>query len=182
MFADRLGERIAPEFVELVEDPTNVDAPGAAEYDSEGVPTRRVDLVRGGVLSAFLHDVTTARRGGTVTTGSSLGGGPGARAVSLGLGTRSQEQIVASVPLGLYVQSISGLHSGTSTASGDFSVGATGLMIRDGVFAEPIREATIASTLPRMLLDLAEVGADRDWMRSGGASTLLISEMMLSGS
>jgi len=182
MFADRLGEPIAPEFVDLIEDPTNADAPGAAEYDSEGVPTRRVDLVRAGVLSAFLHDVTTARRGGTVTTGSSVGGGPGARATSLRAGTRSQEEIVASLPLGLYVQSISGLHSGTSTASGDFSVGATGLMIRDGAFAEPIREATIASTLPRMLLDLVEVGADLDWMRYGGAATLLIGEMMLSGS
>ena len=61
-------------------------------------------------------------------------------------------------------------------------MGATGLMIRDGAFAEPIREATIASTLPRMLLDLVEVGADLDWMRYGGAATLLIGEMMLSGS
>lgn len=182
MFADRLGERIAPEFVDLVEDPTDPDAPGAAPFDSEGVPTRRVDLVHGGVLTAFLYDVTTARRGGTVTTGSSLGSGPGARATSLRPGTRDQAEIVASLPLGLYVQSVSGIHSGTSTASGDFSVGATGLMIRDGAFAEPIREATIASTLPRMLLDLQEVGADRDWMRYGGASTLLIGEMTLSGS
>lgn len=182
MFTDRLGERIAPAFVDLVEDPTNPDALGAAAYDSEGVPTRRVDLIRAGTLSAFLHDVTTARRGGTVTTGSSVGGGPGARATSFRPGTRSQAEIVASLPLGLYVQSISGVHSGTSTASGDFSVGATGLMIRDGAFAEPIREATIASTLPRMLLDLVEVGSDRDWMQYGGAATLLVGEMMLSGS
>ena len=182
MFAGRLGERIAPEFVDLVEDPTNPDALGAAEYDSEGVPTRRVDLIRAGVLSAFLHDVTTARRGATVTTGSAYGGGPGARATSFRPGTRGQAEIVASVPLGVYVQSISGVHSGTSTTSGRFSVGATGLMIRDGAFAEPFREATIASTLPLMLLDLLEVGADRDWMQYGGAATLLIREMMLSGS
>ena len=181
MFADRLGERIASEFVDLVEDPTNPQAPAAAEYDSEGVPTRRVDLISGGVLTAFLFDVTTARRGGTVTTGSALGGAPGARATSLRPGIRSQEEIVASLPLGLYVQDVSSLHSGTNTTSGDFSVGATGLMIRDGAFAEPIREATIASTLPRMLLDLIEVGADLDWMRYGGASTLLIGEMTLSG-
>ena len=181
MFADRLGERIAPEFVDLVEDPTDPASLGAVPYDSEGVPTRRVDLVRAGVLTAFLHDVTTARRGGTVTTGSSVGGGPGSRASSLRPGLRSQEEIVASFPLALYVQSVASLHSGTNTTSGDFSVGASGLMIRDGAFAEPIREATIASTLPRMLLDLREVGADMDWVRSGGASTLVIGEMMLSG-
>ena len=38
--------------------------------------------------------------------------------------------------------------------SGDFSVGADGLMVRDGAFAEPVREVTIASTLPRMLQDI----------------------------
>ena len=81
-----------------------------------------------------------------------------------------------------YVQSVSGLHSGTSTVSGDFSVGAVGLMVRDGEFAEPVREATIASTLPRMLLDLTEIGADRDWMGAGGGMTLVIGEMTLSGS
>ena len=129
----------------------------------------------------MLFRSTTARRGGTVTTGSSVGGGPGSRASSLRPGLRSQEEIVASFPLALYVQSVASLHSGTNTTSGDFSVGATGLMIRDGAFAEPIREATIASTLPRMLLDLREVGADMDWVRSGGAATLVIGEMMLSG-
>ena len=65
---------------------------------------------------------------------------------------------MASVPEALYVQSVSGLHSGTNPISGDFSVGAEGLMVRDGAFAEPVREVTIASTLQRMLLDVAEVG------------------------
>ena len=55
------------------------------------------------------------------------------------------------------MQSVSGLHSGTNPISGDFSVGADGLMVRDGEFAEPVREVTIASTLQRMLLDV-----DRD--------------------
>lgn len=182
MFADRLGERVAPEFVDLVEDPTDPEAPGASPFDSEGAPTRRVDLITGGVLRGFLHNVTTARRGGTVTTGSASGGGVGSRATSLRPGARSQAEIVASLPRAFYVQSVSGLHSGTSTVSGDFSVGAVGLMVRDGAFAEPVREATIASTLPRMLLDLVEVGGDRDWMGAGGGMTLVIGEMTLSGS
>ena len=66
---------------------------------------------------------------------------------------------MASVPEALYVQSVSGLHSGTNPISGDFSVGAEGLMVRGGAFAEPVREVTIASTLQRMLLDIAEVGS-----------------------
>jgi PmbA protein len=82
----------------------------------------------------------------------------------------------------LYVQSVSGLHSGTNPVSGDFSVGAEGLMVRGGAFAEPVREVTIASTLPRMLLEMTEIGSDLTWLPGGAAGqTVLISEMTLSG-
>ena len=86
------------------------------------------------------------------------------------------------MPEALYVQSVSGLHSGTNPVSGDFSVGAEGLMVRNGAFAEPVREITIASTLPRMLLDITEVGADLTWLPGGAAGvTLLLSDMTMSG-
>ena len=75
-------------------------------------------------------------------------------------GPKSPEQIMRDAGEALYVQSVSGLHSGTNPISGDFSVGAEGLMVRNGSFAEPVREITIASTLQRMLLDLTEVGSD----------------------
>jgi PmbA protein len=66
--------------------------------------------------------------------------------------------------------------------SGDFSTGASGLMIRDGKTAEPVREFTIASTLQRMLLDVEAIGCDLDWlpMRATGVS-LVISGVTMSG-
>ena len=77
---------------------------------------------------------------------------------------------------------MSGLHSGTNPVSGDFSVGADGLMVRDGALAEPVREVTIASTLQRMLHDITVVGADLTWLPGGAAGmTLLISDMSISG-
>jgi PmbA protein len=106
----------------------------------------------------------------------------GARALHLQPGTKSPSEILASVPEALYVQSVSGLHSGTDPVSGDFSVGAEGLMVRDGAFAEPVRELTIASTLQRMLLDVVEVGADLTWLPGGAAGlTLMLSDMTMSG-
>ncbi len=70
----------------------------------------------------------------------------------------------AAVGEGLFVQSMTGVHSGVNPISGDFSVGAEGLMIRDGRLAEPVREITVASTLQRMLLSLLAVGADLEWL------------------
>ena len=66
--------------------------------------------------------------------------------------------------------------------SGDFSTGASGLLIQDGQLGAPVREFTIASTLQRMLLDVLEVGGDIDWlpMRAAGVS-LVIADMTMSG-
>jgi PmbA protein len=66
--------------------------------------------------------------------------------------------------------------------SGDFSVGAEGLMVRGGELAEPVREVTVASTLPRMLRDVAAVGSDLRWLPGGAAGvTLLLGDMAVAG-
>ena len=188
MFVAREGEDVAAPGVTLVDDPTLVDAFGAASHDAEGVPTRRLELIGRGRLDAFLHNVYTARRGGTPSTGAAVRGGfksppgVGARALHLVPGQLTAEEILASVPEALFVQSVSGLHSGTNTVSGDFSVGAEGLMVRGGEFAEPVREITIASTLQRMLHDIVHVGADLEWLPGGAAGmTLLLGEMSVAG-
>lgn len=188
MFADRVGEAIATERLTLVEDPTIPEAFGAATHDSEGIPTRRVELVVDGVLQGFLHNLYTARRAGSATTASAVRGissspGVGARALHCEPGAMTPAEVLASVPRAFYVQSVSGIHSGVNPISGDFSVGAEGLMVHDGSFAEPVREVTIASTLPRMLLAVSAIGNDLVWLPGGGAGlTLMIGEMQLSGS
>ncbi len=65
---------------------------------------------------------------------------------------------------GLFVQSMTGVHSGVSSVSGDFSVGVEGLLIRGGQLAEPVHEVTIASTLQRMLLSIVAIGGDVEWL------------------
>jgi PmbA protein len=188
MFATRMGEMVAAPHLSIVDDPTNPDAFGAAGYDSEGVPTRPVRLIENGKLVRFLHNVHTGRRSGTGTTGSAVRGGytstpgVGPRALHFEPGSASPEELLRRAEGGLFVQAITGLHSGASPVSGDFSVGADGLMIRDGALAEPVREVTVASTFQRMLGDL-EVGNDLQWLAGGAAAiTLFVPEMTMSGS
>jgi PmbA protein len=188
LFLNREGEAVAAPSVQLVDDPTDARALGASTHDAEGIPTRANALIENGVLRAFLHNVYTGRRAGTGTTGSAVRGGfkstpgVGARALRLEPGTKSPEELLAVFPEALYVQSVSGLHSGTNPISGDFSVGAEGLMVRGGAYAEPVREATIASTLQRMLLDVVEVGNDLTFLPGSVAGvTLVLREMTMSG-
>ena len=188
LFAGREGETIAAARVSVLDDPTDPRALGAATHDSEGVPTRPIALIANGVLQGFLQNVYTGRRSGVGTTGSASRGytstpGVGVRALRFEPGDHSPEEIMASVPEALYVQSVSGLHSGTNPISGDFSVGAEGLMVRGGAFAEPVREVTIASTLQRMLLDIADIGSDLTFLPGAVAGmTVLLSDMTVSGS
>jgi len=187
LFAGRAGEQIGAARVTVLDDPTDGRALGAATHDSEGVPTRPTVLIEAGVLRGFLQNVYTGRRSGVGTTGSAVRGftstpGVGIRALRLVPGDHSPEQIMASVPEALYVQSVSGLHSGTNPISGDFSVGAEGLLVRGGAFAEPVREVTIASTLQRMLVDIADVGADLMFLPGPVAGmTVLLDDMTVSG-
>ena len=188
LFKDRLGDEIAPSFVTLLDDPTNPLAYTATDVDGEGLAARRNPLIENGVLRQFVHNSYSARRAGTVSTGNAVRGGfagtPGVGALALHLvpGTRSQDEIIAGIDDGLLVQSVQGIHSGVNPISGDFSTGAAGLMIRNGAVAEPVREFTIASTLQRLLLDMAEVGGDVDWlpMRAAGV-TLVVNDVTMSG-
>jgi len=188
LFANREGELVAAPGVTLVSDPTDPGAFGAGRYDGEGLARRRVPLIDDGRLLGFLYDSYSGRRSGRASTGSasrsySTTPAVGAAALSLTPGSASQAQLIAGIDDGVYVQEVSGLHSGVNPVSGDFSVGATGLVIRRGAFGEPFREATIASTLQRMLLDVAAVGADHRWLPSGPAGvTLVIRDVSLSGS
>ena len=188
IFAGREGEKVAVPGFTLVDDPTNPDAYGAARYDAEGLATRPNTLVDGGVLAGFLHNSYTGRRSGRASTGSAVRGGykstpgVGSRALVLSPGDLAQEQLLADVGEGLLVQSVTGLHSGANPVSGDFSVGIQGLMVRGGAAAEPVREATVASTLQRMLQDVVAVGSDLEWLPGGAAGlTLVVGDVALSG-
>jgi len=188
LFAGRIGESVAAPAVTLVDDPTDPRAFGAAAYDGEGLACRRNVLVEGGVLRRFLFDTVAARRAGTVSTGSAVRGGfsgtpaAGCRALLLEPGSLGPGEILAAVGEGLYVQSVTGVHSGVNPVSGDFSVGAEGLVIRGGVLAEPVREVTVASTLQRMLQSVLHVGSDVEWLPGIAAGqTLAVDDLQLSG-
>jgi PmbA protein len=188
-FANRIGEIVASPLFSLFDDPTDSRHFAASSHDGEGLACRKNVLIRNGTLEAFVYDTYSARRAGTSSTGSALRGGiagspsAGCRALQLIPGQEDQASILSNVGYGVFVESLMGIHSGVNPISGDFSVGVTGRMIRDGQLAEPVRELTVASTLQRMLLDLSHVGNDVEWLPGSAAGqTIAIDEIAVSGS
>jgi len=189
-FAGRIGEQVGVPILTLADDPTDPRAFGAATYDAEGLACRRNVLIDGGALRGFVYDTVSASRAGTLSTGSAVRGGfsgtpgPGCRALTLAPGSEGfdEDGALVAVGEGLFVQSMTGVHSGVNPVSGDFSVGAEGLMIRDGRLAEPVREITVASTLQRMLQSVLVIGADLEWLPGIAAGqTLAIGDLQVGG-
>ncbi len=75
IYAGRIGQRIAPKGVTIVDDGTNPHLRGSINIDDEGAPAQRTVLVENGILRSYLHDRISARalqgRGGPAPAGAS---------------------------------------------------------------------------------------------------------------
>jgi PmbA protein len=181
---DRLGERIAGEHLTVVDDGTLAGALGSKPFDGEGVVTRRTVVVERGVLRSYLLDTYAARKLGLATTGNAARGvadGPGVAPTNLFIqpGAHAPEDIIRSVPRGLYVVELIGF--GVNGVTGDYSRGAVGLWIEDGTLAYPVEEITIAGNLLEMLRDIDMIGSDLTLRGALAAPTLRIARMTVAG-
>jgi PmbA protein len=189
--AGRIGEEVAGDAFVLRDDGLEPQGFAAAPVDAEGTPRRRTPLIEGGRLRTYLFDAYTGRRGEAASTGNAGRSGyrsPPAVAASnliVSPGPAGFAELLREAGDGVLVNDVAGLHSGVNPVSGVFSVGATGLAIRGGETAEPLREFTIASDLVSMLRAVRAAGDTPRWVPFGGsvsAPPLLVGEMTVGGS
>ena len=181
---DSLGQRIFPAGITIIDDPHRRRGLRSRLFDGEGVAGQRMELVSDGVLTTWLLDSRSARQLGLKTTGHAgrgTGGppSPGPTNLYLAPGTLSPTALMADIKEGLYVTEMIGM--GVNGVTGDYSRGATGFMIRNGILAEPVAEITIAGRLQDIFAGLVAAN-DLKLRRGMDAPTLRITEMTLAGS
>ena len=180
---DRMGQRILPEGVFVIDDPRRVRGLRSRPFDGEGQTTQALTLVEDGVLMSWVLDTRSARQLGLVTNAHAsrgTGGPPSPSATNLYMqpGTLSPTELMADIKEGLYITELIGM--GVNGVTGDYSRGAAGFMIRDGALAEPVAEITVASTLPEMFLHLTPAN-DLRFRRGTDAPTIRVEGMTLAG-
>lgn len=179
---DRMGEPILPSGIDLRDEPLLARRAGSRAFDGEGVAAAPLTLVEDGRLATWLLDTATARELGLSTNGraSRSGGGvsPSASNVLMTPGTRSPDDLLRDVGEGIYVTELIG--SGANLVTGDYSRGASGYRIENGVLTDPVSELTIAGNLKDMLMRV-EPANDLDPRFSIVAPTLGIGEMTVAG-
>ncbi|MBB3936839.1 TldD/PmbA family protein [Aureimonas phyllosphaerae] len=179
---NRMGERVLPPGLDLVDEPRLQRRAGSRPFDGEGVGGERLALVEDGVLRHWILDSATARELKLQTNGrasrSSSGVSPSSTNVTLTPGARSPEALVADTHSGIYVTEMIG--SGANLVTGDYSRGASGFLIENGRLAGPVSEFTVAGNLLDMLAAI-EPADDRDERFSVVVPTLRIGEMTVAG-
>ena len=72
---DKLGQKIGSELLTITDDPTLEWSNGSYCFDGEGTPAREKEVIRDGILSAYLYDSYAAGKDSVESTGNASRGG-----------------------------------------------------------------------------------------------------------
>ncbi len=172
---DRLGEQLFPEFVSVFEQPHLKAGVASAPFDQEGVATRDNVFVADGVLQQYMLGSYSARKLGLETT-ANAGGARNLRVSSTG---ESYEQMLQKMDTGLLVTELMG--QGINMVTGDYSRGAAGYWVENGVIQYPVHEITIAGNLQDMFKNILAIGSDADTRGNTQTGSILIEQMSVAG-
>jgi len=174
---DAAGQRVFPEFVQIEERPHIPKALASSPFDGEGVATRDRQLVVDGVAQGYVLDSYSARKLGLRTTGNADGVHNLFVRSSKEAPTRAQ--LLRTMGTGLVVMELMG--QGVNPVTGDYSRGASGFWVENGVIAHPVHEITIAGNLRQMFQGIAALGADVDDRGALHTGSVLIDDLTIAG-
>lgn len=182
------GEIIASKQVTLLDDPHLENGLASVPFDDEGVATKKKDIIHEGKLMTLLHNLKTANKGNTKSTGNgfknSYASPVGVSPTNLYIqkGEKSFEELLKDVGEGLLITEFAGLHSGANSITGDFSLAAKGFYIKDGKKDYPVEQITVAGNFFDLLKNIEVVGSDLKFpMSSIGSPSVKITELSIAG-
>ncbi|KAB7770072.1 metalloprotease PmbA [Xanthomonas maliensis] len=172
---DSVGSRLFPEWFAIEELPHLRRGLRSAAFDGEGVATRASSLVSGGVLQRYVLGSYSARKLGLQTTANA----GGVHNLQVSANAADLATLVAGMQRGLLVTELMG--NGVNPVTGDYSRGAGGFWIENGVVAYPVDGLTIAGNLRDMFAGIEAVGADVDPRSHVRIGSVLINRMTVAG-
>ncbi|QEY24585.1 metalloprotease PmbA [Neisseria animalis] len=171
-----IGKTILPEFANLREEPHIPRAFGSTCFDSEGVATQPRFVIRNGVVEGYFLSSYSARKLGMTTTANA----GGAHNLYLDSTHPDQTALLKEMGSGLLVTELMG--QGVNTITGDYSRGAAGFWVENGIIAYPVHEITIAGRLQDMYRNIAGIADDALRRSSNKIGSILVSQMTVAGS
>lgn len=165
VFCDKMGKRICPKGINVIDDATWTANRGSCNYDDEGIPGQKTYMVEDGILASYLHDRISARHYGVAPTGNGRREGfrynpiPRMRLTYMESGNCQPQDLVASVKKGIYVDEFS--NGQVKIGEGDFTFYVkSGFLIENGRLTRPIKDINVIGNGPQALADIEMVAND----------------------
>ncbi|WP_455542079.1 TldD/PmbA family protein [Intestinibacter sp.] len=188
LLKDKENTMIASEKVTIIDNPLLENGLSSAPFDDEGVATFKKEIVSKGKLTTLLHNLKTANKANTKSTGNGFKGSY-ATTVSVSpsnfyieRGDTSFDEILETIGDGLLITDFAGLHSGANAITGDFSLAAKGFYIKDGKRDYPVDQITVAGNFFDLLKQIDVVGDDLNFpLSSIGSPTVIVKGLSVAG-
>lgn len=168
---DSLGKQIASPLLSIYEDPFIKKGLASSPFDNEGVATTARQLVDNGVLQGYILSSYSARKLGMKTTGNAGGN----HNLIIKPGASDFDGLLKQMGTGLVVTELLG--HGMNMVTGDYSRGAAGFWVENGMIVHPVEEITIAGNMADMLKTIVGIGNDVLVQSSKQVGSILIERM-----
>lgn len=173
---DHLGKQVLPDWFEIVERPYLIGQLASTPFDSEGVRTQDMEIIRNGILQTYLLTSYSGRKLGMQSTGHA--GGIHNWLVKPN-SSGKLTALLRQMNRGLLVTEVMG--QGVNLVTGDYSQGAAGFWVENGEIQYPVAEITIAGQLPDMLRNIVAVADDIEHRSNIQTGSILLEKMKISG-
>lgn len=165
IFADKLGKKVAENFINIIDDGTLLSNRGSINVDDEGVASQKTYLVKDGILNSYIHDRISANYYKIPSTGNGRRESfrhvplPRMRATYMEPGNMTRDDIIAEVKYGIYVDNFS--NGEVKIGAGDFTFFVkSGYLIENGKLTQPIKDINIIGNGPQALADITMAAND----------------------
>ena len=173
---DHLGKQVLPDWFEIAERPHLIGQLASTPFDSEGVRTQDMEIIRNGILQTYLLTSYSGRKLGMQSTGHA--GGIHNWLVKPN-SSGKLTALLRQMNRGLLVTEVVG--QGVNLVTGDYSRGAAGFWVENGEIQYPVAEITIAGQLPDMLRNIVAVADDIEHRSNIQTGSILLEKMKISG-
>ncbi len=148
-----LGKQLFPQGLTILDVPRTKGDTGCRLFDSEGVATREMPVIENGVVKTYFLNTYISRK---MEMEPTIEDATRVKVMPFG-GCRTQEEVLQKVKDGILVTGFNGGNS--NPATGNFSYGIEGFVIKDGKRLHPVREMLITGNFLTLWNHL-EVAAD----------------------
>ena len=150
-FGDKIGDKIATDKLNVIDDPFYPGGTDSSAFDDEGVVSKKLTLVEDGILQTYLTDSYTAPLVGIENTGHASRGSfshrptPSPYSLSIGAGNASKDELLDDLKEGILL-----IGSPISSTGDKPQISAQinqGFYVKDGEIQYPVKNAVLGGTV-----------------------------------